>query len=174
MADLISTGEHIYRTGLRPDGTALIAYVQNDVPLPPGAGACASCHRRSGIGIAEGGTPRSLNLTAAALFSPRDTAAIPAGVRPRELDLGDHRRYRRGWQRTRRLDAAVSSDECGYRGPGGLPENARRGSESGSYGHAPGDRDDYFRGHPPRHSRSDRRCARAICQYEKRRYAARS
>ena len=65
---LLALGRAIYQTGYRSDGSPVTATVQQDVPLPPGSGACASCHRRSGIGTAEGRS-RSLNLTAPALFA---------------------------------------------------------------------------------------------------------
>jgi mono/diheme cytochrome c family protein len=66
---LVDDGRLLYRTGIRADGTGIRAIVQGDVALPDGAGACASCHRRSGLGVSEGGS-RSLNLTAPALFNP--------------------------------------------------------------------------------------------------------
>jgi hypothetical protein len=69
-------GRLLYQTGLRPDGTAVPAIVHGDVVLPGGAGACISCHRRSGIGVAEGGAVRSLNLTGAALFARSDKPPI--------------------------------------------------------------------------------------------------
>jgi hypothetical protein len=46
----------------------VVATVQGDVPLPSGSGACASCHRRSGIGTAEAGA-RTLTITSSALFA---------------------------------------------------------------------------------------------------------
>lgn len=69
QSSLSDDGRLLYRTGIRADGTGLRAIVQGDVALPDGAGACVSCHRRSGLGISEGGS-RSLNLTGPALFNP--------------------------------------------------------------------------------------------------------
>jgi hypothetical protein len=69
--DEAARGKAIYRSAYRLDGTPVRATVQRDVPLPAGSGACATCHRRSGIGTAEGGA-RSLNLTARVLFAPTD------------------------------------------------------------------------------------------------------
>lgn len=66
---LLEAGRTIYQTAYRTDGSPVIALVQQDVPLPAGVGACTTCHRRSGIGVAEGGS-RSLNLTAPYLFAP--------------------------------------------------------------------------------------------------------
>ena len=74
--ELLEQGRLLYQTGLRPDGSAVPAVVHGDVVLPAGAGACISCHRRSGIGVAEGGATRSLNLTANALFAPADKPPI--------------------------------------------------------------------------------------------------
>jgi hypothetical protein len=74
---LADVGRHIYRTAIRPDGTSLKALVQADVELPGSSAACVNCHRRSGIGISEGGS-RSLNLTAPALFS----ASLKPPLRP--------------------------------------------------------------------------------------------
>ena len=66
---LVQQGEQLYRSAISLDGESLRAVVQSDVSLPAGASACANCHRRSGIGIAEGGK-RSLNISAPALFAP--------------------------------------------------------------------------------------------------------
>jgi len=64
-------GRDIYYNVTRPDGSHVAAVVQGDVRLPPGAGACVSCHRRSGFGVAEGGEARALNVTGPALFNER-------------------------------------------------------------------------------------------------------
>lgn len=68
---LIDAGRLLYRSATRPDGTAVRAVAQMDVSLPANAAACSNCHRRSGIGISEGGS-RSRNLTAPVLFAPTD------------------------------------------------------------------------------------------------------
>ena len=68
---LYDNGEAIYLTGKRLDGSALTATTQYDVPLPPRAAACVSCHRRSGNGVSEGSVSRSLDITGATLFRPR-------------------------------------------------------------------------------------------------------
>ncbi len=66
--DLLRQGALIYNTATRGDGSPVEATVQFDVPIPPGQGACVSCHRRSGLGVAEGGS-RTLNITGPQLFS---------------------------------------------------------------------------------------------------------
>lgn len=66
--DPVLQGKQIYGYGTTLGGQAIKAVVQNDVPLPPAAAACANCHRRSGLGVAEGGS-RSLNLSAPSLFN---------------------------------------------------------------------------------------------------------
>jgi hypothetical protein len=68
-------GKSIYYSATRLDGSAVRATVQQDVPLPPGAGACVSCHRRSGLGVAEGGA-RALNISGPSLFRASDVAPI--------------------------------------------------------------------------------------------------
>lgn len=65
---VIENGRTIYRTSTTTDGRTIAAFVQGDVPLPAGANACTNCHRRSGLGVSEGGS-RSLNLSAQALFT---------------------------------------------------------------------------------------------------------
>jgi mono/diheme cytochrome c family protein len=90
--DLADAGRSIYYSAMRLDGTAVRATVQQDVPLPDGAGACVSCHRRSGLGLAEGGA-RALDITGPSLFNAREvpperaayddallTRAIVAGI----------------------------------------------------------------------------------------------
>jgi len=67
----LAEGQQIYRTATRSDGTEVRAVVQMDVSLPGKAAACSNCHRRSGIGISEGGS-RSRNLTAPVLFAATD------------------------------------------------------------------------------------------------------
>lgn len=68
-------GRWIYRSGQRPDGSAVRATVQTDVPVPVAAAACSGCHRRSGLGTAEA-SRRSLPITAAALRTPRTVAPV--------------------------------------------------------------------------------------------------
>lgn len=53
----------------------MVATVQQDVRLPPGGGACVSCHRRSGLGLAEGGQ-RALNITGPSLFNASEVAPV--------------------------------------------------------------------------------------------------
>ena len=65
----ISPGERLYLEGRSSDGRAIAARVQGDVPVPAAAAACVQCHRRSGLGVAEGGQ-RSAAIDAAHLFAP--------------------------------------------------------------------------------------------------------
>jgi ABC-type branched-subunit amino acid transport system substrate-binding protein len=76
-ADPTELGRQIYLTGLRPDGSAVEAMVQQDVPIPPGNAACVQCHRRSGLGVWEG-PMRAPPITGSVLFSP----VTGAGIRP--------------------------------------------------------------------------------------------
>lgn len=62
-------GARLYLEGLGVAGRPVTALVQNDVPLPAAAAACVQCHRRSGLGVAEGGQ-RSAAIDAAHLFAP--------------------------------------------------------------------------------------------------------
>ncbi|MCK9199948.1 MAG: ABC transporter substrate-binding protein [Gallionella sp.] len=48
------SGKRIYREGLLPSGEPLRGKVSNGVVLSGGAAACATCHRRSGLGGGEG------------------------------------------------------------------------------------------------------------------------
>lgn len=48
-------GQRIYREGVLPSGQPLHASVQQGVRLSGAAAACATCHRRSGLGGSEGG-----------------------------------------------------------------------------------------------------------------------
>lgn len=72
---LWSAGRSIYYNAARIDGSPIRVTVQQDVPLPPGSGACVSCHRRSGLGVAEGGA-RALNVSGPALFQASSVPPI--------------------------------------------------------------------------------------------------
>ena len=65
----------LYRNG-QSGATALTALVQGDVRISGAGAACTNCHRRSGLGGAEGSV-RPLPVTAPLLFKPR------TGARPR-------------------------------------------------------------------------------------------
>lgn len=64
-----AAGASLYLNGRSVTGEPLLAVVQNDVPVPAAAAACVQCHRRSGLGVAEGGQ-RSAAIDAAHLFAP--------------------------------------------------------------------------------------------------------
>lgn len=67
--DTAALGARLYLQGRGADGRAVRAYVQGDVPVPPAAAACVQCHRRSGLGVAEGGV-RSAAIDTHHLFAP--------------------------------------------------------------------------------------------------------
>ncbi|HET8748699.1 MAG TPA: c-type cytochrome [Ramlibacter sp.] len=71
--DLVARGRALYRAGRRADGSPLVAGRTGGLVLAGAEAACVACHRRSGMGGAEG---RSYipPVTAAALFTP-----MPAG-----------------------------------------------------------------------------------------------
>ena len=50
----VSPGESIYRVGLLPSGKPLRGERDSGVPVEGAAAACINCHRRSGLGAAEG------------------------------------------------------------------------------------------------------------------------
>jgi cytochrome c553 len=56
ILDTPDPGLRLYREGLLPSGQPLQAELPGGVRLPGASAACASCHRRSGFGSAEGGT----------------------------------------------------------------------------------------------------------------------
>lgn len=97
--ELVSEGRTLYRTGMRGDGSPLQGTTQGDVPLAPASAACAGCHRRSGLGGAEGAF-RSPPVTSTTLFEPRQgpvprpaydartlVRAVAAGIAPDGREL---------------------------------------------------------------------------------------
>lgn len=62
-------GKRIYLDGVLPDGSTISAKVRGDVTLQGSQYACATCHRRSGIGSSEGGDQVPA-ITGEVLFSP--------------------------------------------------------------------------------------------------------
>jgi hypothetical protein len=52
--DLLKIGRQLYEQGTLPDGSAVRARGAGGVPLAAHQAACASCHRRSGMGSREG------------------------------------------------------------------------------------------------------------------------
>lgn len=67
----VELGRRLYRDGIGVDGRPVAAVVQGDVAVDGTVLACASCHKRSGLGAAEGGN-RALPVTAPALFGGTD------------------------------------------------------------------------------------------------------
>ena len=80
--DLLALGRALYLEGRRADGSPLVAGRAGGLLLTGAEAACANCHRRSGMGGAEG---RSYipPVTGAALFT-----AMPAGKGPSALGDG--------------------------------------------------------------------------------------
>jgi hypothetical protein len=70
-------GRRIYRDGILPSGRPLVAELPSGIRLQGAAAACASCHRRSGFGGAEG-TLLIPPVTGPALFAGagRDRASL--------------------------------------------------------------------------------------------------
>src|SRR4029077_5000750 len=54
QASGVSIGETIYRFGVLPGGEPLRGERESGVPVQGAAAACVNCHRRSGLGAAEG------------------------------------------------------------------------------------------------------------------------
>ncbi len=65
--DLISAGQRLYLEGIGHSGEPVIATVQGDVRVTGATVACVGCHKRSGLGVSEGGR-RAMAITGPALF----------------------------------------------------------------------------------------------------------
>lgn len=97
----VELGRQLYRDGASRDGLALHATVAGDAALTGTAAACASCHRRSGLGSAEGGKVIAA-VTAPILFNPRHSALpgtsleAAAGGRPAYTETTLRRAIREG------------------------------------------------------------------------------
>jgi mono/diheme cytochrome c family protein len=65
--DPVATGRRLYLDGLGHDGKPVIATVQGDVEVTGATVACVGCHKRSGLGVSEGGQ-RAMAITGPALF----------------------------------------------------------------------------------------------------------
>ena len=87
----LAVGEAIYRRGTLPSGQEVRATVQGDVPLSGAQAACASCHRRSGLGSNEG---RSLvaPVVGDLLYRPV-TVGVPGSGRLRSEGPGTRPAY---------------------------------------------------------------------------------
>lgn len=77
--DLLALGRALYLEGRRADGSPLVAGRAGGLVLSGADAACANCHRRSGLGGAEG---RSYipPVTAAALFTPMASGRGPSAI----------------------------------------------------------------------------------------------
>lgn len=54
-AQITSLGEQMYRNGILPSGSALPAFIREDVEIDSKVFSCSSCHLRAGLGSYEGG-----------------------------------------------------------------------------------------------------------------------
>lgn len=70
----IDLGRRMYRDGVRPNGEPMEAVVLGDARLQGPSAACASCHRRSGMGSSEG-SAEVPPVTATLLDQPRHAQA---------------------------------------------------------------------------------------------------
>lgn len=70
----IDLGRRMYRDGVRPNGAPMEAVVLGDARLQGPSAACASCHRRSGMGSSEG-SAEVPPVTATLLDQPRNAQA---------------------------------------------------------------------------------------------------
>ncbi len=74
-------GKRIYREGILPSGEPLRGTVRNGAVLSGGAAACASCHRRSGLGGGEGqSTVRP--IAGRLLFNPPQVSLVQRAIFP--------------------------------------------------------------------------------------------
>jgi mono/diheme cytochrome c family protein len=90
-SDTPSPGERLYMRGLSVAGAAIDATVQGDIHVKSTEMACANCHRRSGMGTAEGPlvVPAIANSV---LFSPVTQGAPQLG-QPRATGAGTRPAY---------------------------------------------------------------------------------
>jgi hypothetical protein len=99
----MSAGEKLYRFGILPDGKALHGKRESGVPVDGAAAACVNCHRRSGLGAAEG---RGFipPITSQFLFHPRSS-----GVDDSNLPYVDGARINRDPYTEETLERAIRS-----------------------------------------------------------------
>lgn len=116
----VENGEHIYRAGLRSDGTPVTARVMGDATLSGRFAACVRCHRPSGYGVSEGDI-RSPAITAGVLFSP---------LEPRR-DLLLRELYQERLGPTARLQAKTPRTRPAYRGTSDLARALNAGIDPG-------------------------------------------
>ena len=77
-------GMRMYREGILPSGEKMRGETSGGVLLSGAMAACANCHRRSGMGSAEGGTG-ARPVTGAALYRPEEVWGVGPGRKaPRE------------------------------------------------------------------------------------------
>jgi hypothetical protein len=87
-----SDAERIYRDGILPSGQPLRGVREGGVPIEGRTAACASCHRRSGIGVNEGPTVIP-PISGKYLLHPGERAMPEAGLQPAGTAVRRHERY---------------------------------------------------------------------------------
>jgi mono/diheme cytochrome c family protein len=90
-AETPSPGEGFYLRGIAPGGVAVAATLQGDIQVKSSAMPCANCHRRSGMGTAEG-TLVVPALAGPGLFAPVTKGAPQIGA-PRTTGDGTRPAY---------------------------------------------------------------------------------
>lgn len=115
------SGLRLYREGVLPSGKPLVAELPGGVRLPGPAAACASCHRRSGFGGAEGTTVVP-PVTGPALFADgRRRADLFRPLFQEELAPAAWARLRKLAERPAYSDATLARALRDGRDPTGRP-----------------------------------------------------
>jgi cytochrome c553 len=84
--------QRIYREGILPSGQPLRGVREAGVPIEGRAAACASCHRRSGIGVNEGRITIP-PITGKYLLSPGERPVPEAAMQSPGAAIARHERY---------------------------------------------------------------------------------
>ena len=123
-ADLVEAGRRLYQEGVLPDGTALVGARPEGLVFEGERAACATCHRRSGMGSVEGTGDQAIlvpPLAGPVLFTP-------ARFAEHELDEAHHyvpnATWRRAMKRRAYDERSLSSALREGRNPMGEPLEA--------------------------------------------------
>src|ERR1700747_2664818 len=87
-----SDAQRIYRDGILPSGQPLRGLREAGVPIEGRAAACASCHRRSGIGVNEGRITIP-PISGKYLLRPGERPLPEAGIQSAASGVVRHERY---------------------------------------------------------------------------------